>query len=317
VALTVVEAEVITVLLLVFVVFLVGLYLLRRRLAARRRELQGEIAESEARTEERAHNQILLGEAELATLTREGFDVARPKGLLDDARSAFARRDYHHALQIARSVHDQLVRLRVSGAGPSPTLANPPIRTLFGAGPPADLAPAVEAPLASTSEDAPRAALPKNQLESRFQIRLLTEELVVAVRSRPGAPELSEANRLAREASASADRADYTEALRLSLKARRLLGGKVEGLPAPAGSFPAAAAAGSGSDPATEGPVPPRPPSDGRSGGECPRCHRPLRVGDVFCRSCGTPVTAPKCPRCGAAFEADDRFCPRCGAPTA
>ncbi len=167
-------------------VFLAGFWLLRRRLATRRRELQGEIAESDARTEERAHNRILLDEAELATLLREGIHAGRSKLLLDDARAAFDRKDFHHALQIARSVHDQLVRLRQTGGGSPSGPTERPTRDPFDAGRSAGSDPVGDDTATSSSEPRPRTALPRNQVESRFQIRLLTEELVLAVRSRPG-----------------------------------------------------------------------------------------------------------------------------------
>ncbi|MCI4360052.1 MAG: zinc ribbon domain-containing protein [Thermoplasmata archaeon] len=333
--LTAPEGELIIFLLLLAVVLLAGLWYLRRRFAERRRQLSGEIAESVSRTEERAHNQIVLDEAELATLLREGFELERPKRLLDEARSALARKDYHHSLQIARSVHDFLVKLRQTGPGASDVgpdaggraraapfgiadltgvSTEPPMRDAGGAG--AEPAPA-------------RPALPKNQLESRFQISLLTEELVEAVRVHPEGPPVVEANRLAAEASALAIREEYTEALRMALKARRILGGKLETLPTASDLHPFLVPPSSGGSANSPGPsrsdrlgtaVRPAPagPRTGTvagSGAECHRCHRPLRAGDSFCRSCGAPAVPPKCPRCGMPIESSDQFCARCGTP--
>ncbi|HEV2166836.1 MAG TPA: zinc ribbon domain-containing protein [Thermoplasmata archaeon] len=296
--------------------------------------MKGELAESSARTEERAHNQIVLDEAELATLAREGFDLERPRGLLKEARAAFDRRDFHRALQTSKSVHDSLVKLRRSGAlveaedagGAAPSALRGPVDRA---------SPTLEGPLsmggiAALEGSTTRAAIPKNRMEARFQLTLLTDELVEAVRTQPNDGRVAEANRLAAEAKALEERSEYTDALRLALRARRALGGKVETLPpgtlglpsvpAPRGSGRVGDSEGPPRSDAATGPAPPGPSSNPTSAhgfGECPSCHRPVRPGDAFCRSCGTAVLPAKCPRCGATLEPDDRFCPRCGSPSA
>ncbi|HEV2519273.1 MAG TPA: zinc ribbon domain-containing protein [Thermoplasmata archaeon] len=323
---TPVEGEVIIFLLLLAALFLGGLWYLRRRIAERRRVLAGEIADSAARTEERAHNQIVLDEAELATLEREGYDVTRPRAFLADSRSAFGQKDFHHALQIAKTVHDAAVQIRRGAPGaPPPEGGSSPRRLDLDRSESGALidGPATEAPPATG-----RPALPKNRMEARFQITLLTEELVGAVKAHPDDAGVVEANRLAAEARALERREEYTDALRIALRARRSLGGKVETLPA---SSRSASASSIGSmDPATVQPIdadgPSNRPGPGRAGpgpstggasapGNCPRCHGPLKPGDAFCRACGASVGAGRCPRCGNSLEPSDQFCARCGTP--
>ena len=45
----------------------------------------------------------------------------------------------------------------------------------------------------------------------------------------------------------------------------------------------------------------------------CPGCGSPNALGQRFCVSCGSRLTAA-CPRCGAIVEASSRFCANCGA---
>ena len=46
----------------------------------------------------------------------------------------------------------------------------------------------------------------------------------------------------------------------------------------------------------------------------CSGCGRPLRAGDLFCRSCGNRVPLDlKCPLCGKELQPGDVFCGSCG----
>ena len=64
------------------------------------------------------------------------------------------------------------------------------------------------------------------------------------------------------------------------------------------------------------------PDSNSDSGGldasshmECPSCHHPDELDDLFCRRCGARlVQRPSyCKRCGDPVDTDEAFCNRCG----
>ena len=50
---------------------------------------------------------------------------------------------------------------------------------------------------------------------------------------------------------------------------------------------------------------------------ECPSCHHPAELDDLFCRRCGARlVQRPSyCKRCGDPVDTDEAFCNRCGLP--
>jgi hypothetical protein len=149
------------------------------------------------------------------------------------------------------------------------------------------------------AEAPPALRLPKNKAEAHFQLRLLEEELGPAGAEKGPNAAIIDARALRDQAQAAFDRADFTEALRLSLKGRRRLGAKLETLP------PGPVAA-----PSTSPSVVPDP-------GElykCSSCGEILRPSDRFCRYCGTLRGPSRCPTCGTAADTDDRFCSGCGA---
>ncbi|MCI4348954.1 MAG: zinc ribbon domain-containing protein [Thermoplasmata archaeon] len=312
-----------TVDLLIVIAILVAVFLffnffIIRRTRLRRRQLSGEISDAKEVVEDRAHNQIRIALQEASILERDGVDVSRPRRLLDDAGAAYRRQDYHHSLQLGRTAHDVLVSLRQqsrSSAAPTPSgssTVRPESLAALALGAPDPLGNG----LAEDSEsvvaippEAPRPAIPKNRMESHFQLSLLRDELEIAQRDRPAAAAVVEASRLATEAHSAEGQEEYTEALRIALKARRTLGGKIETLPPPRAAPSASRATTVGgtealrSTPILESPE------------VCPKCGRPTRREDAFCRSCGAPRAPAKCPRCGGPLEANDQFCGRCGSP--
>lgn len=50
-----------------------------------------------------------------------------------------------------------------------------------------------------------------------------------------------------------------------------------------------------------------------QQGVTCPGCGSPNSLGQRFCVSCGSRLTAA-CPRCGAIVDTSSRFCTKCGA---
>ncbi len=299
---------------------------LRRRLAARHDQLTDELSKSAHRAEERAHNQLVLCEAELKTLQRDGVPIDGPAHRLTEARAAFARKDYYQAYQISKSVHDAFVSARAGGpvtpAAPGRTGAFDPFdggvgSSFAGAGPGSPWAGPELAGSAGAGPgpEVPRPAAPKNRMEAHFQITLLREELGRSIRADPKGPGVDAANRSAAAAQSAFDQGDYTEALRLALRTRRALGGHVEALAPTVPEAPGGSATVADAAPGRIGPS--GPAAGAAPGATCRSCQKPLRPGDKFCRLCGATVGASACPRCGAPREGSDRFCGVCGAPTA
>jgi hypothetical protein len=290
-------------LLAVFVVLVIVvlalLLVIIRRLRARRDQLLVDLNSKPALVQDRAFNRLEMARKEAEVLGRTGTDIARAQELIAQAQGAFDNRQYPRSYELAQSAHEALVnaRGRVGGVPSVPA----PSRT------------ARTAPPGALSSDQPSTAAPappplaRNRAESQFQLHLLDQELASARRDRPGAGSTAEAGRLQTEARAAFDRSDFTDAFRLSLRARRALGGKVESLAATAAA-PRAAAAGSG-------PVDPASAAEQvASAARCPQCGYPTQAGDTFCRGCGTPRTPTACPACGATRAPTDTFCGRCGA---
>lgn len=313
--------QIVLVAVLFLIVLLVGYYALIR-LKARRKKLSLELDNARELVEDRAFNQIRLARAEADLLTRRGTDVSRPGALLNDAEAAQKRRDFDNALALARSAHEALVRLQSRSPTADTALAGgrsvstvPASRRLVSTGAsPTSTAPTLdgnpadppESPYEARGEEETRVQLPKNKAESHFQLNLLQDEMAKATADRGPDASVTESTALQEKAKAAFDRSDFTEALRLSLKARRRLGARLETLgPSPT--------MGTG---APSGDSPDGGPSRIDGASElltCGSCGETLRPSDRFCRSCGTLRGPARCPACGAAIEPDDRFCAACG----
>ncbi len=300
----------------------VMLYALRR-LKARRAQLLSQLQESPELVEDRAFNRLRMANSEADILQRQGTDVSRARTLLNSAQEAFDQHNYPSALSRAQSAHETLVSLRHGASLPSsrigegPGLGASPIGSLRTTGsaparPSIDPSPTlssmrVRSRDSSPSMDSPTAP-PRNRAESRFQISVLTDEISQARLTRAQDPSVAESEVLRAQASSAYDRAEYTEALRLALKARRRIGGRLETLP-PTNS-PSGGGDGSlSSSPGSEVDVAERTAESAR----CPQCGAPLTPADKFCRGCGTPRAERSCPRCQQLAQPGDTFCGNCG----
>jgi ribosomal protein L40E len=144
--------------------------------------------------------------------------------------------------------------------------------------------------------------MPKNYLESKF--------MICSVRNILAQSGSKEKNAVAEENLRQADerfqKEDYTEALKLALRAKRALDGGADSI-GPMESKPIAA------DAQVER-LPPQPKSLRGPSKSCVRCGASLTEGDVYCRKCGLKVDrSPKCSRCGEKLAEDDIFCRKCG----
>lgn len=281
------------------VLFLIGYYSFVR-IRARRAKLSLELDTAADLVEDRSYNQLRLARTEADALEGRGVDVRGPRALLESATAAQSKRDFDHALALARSAHESLVKLQ-QGATPLP--AGPGPRPVAAA-PSAQAGPAVAAAPGAPAEIPVRPAIPKNKAESRFQLSLLDDELGRPDPAPADPAAIPEARGIQAKAQAAFDQGDFTEAMRLALRARRRLGARLETLPATSAAAGAGAAA---SAPLTE-----------TEGGDeeplaCRSCGEALRSTDRFCRYCGTLRGPDRCPDCGTPLLATDRFCGGCG----
>ncbi|MCI4340170.1 MAG: zinc ribbon domain-containing protein [Thermoplasmata archaeon] len=287
------------------------------RLRRRRAELSSEPLPTRAVLEDRAYNQILLARSAAERLERSGVDTGGVETLLDKADLARSRGDPDNAMAFARSAQETLVRLRAqpptrvprsAGETAGPALSDPPAALISPTRPVLDTSPGPLTldPHAERPEGGGE-RLPKNKAESRFQLTLLEEEVTGSERSAPKAAASVESRRLLDDGRGAFERGDYTEALRLGLRGRRRVGGRLETL-APSKSTVAEPEA----DEVGPGPLPPTSPDAPLT---CPSCGAPLRAADAFCRACGASRAAARCGQCGEALATSDRFCGACGAP--
>lgn len=306
-ALTSVEIIAIVVVILLSVVIIGVLLFMVRRLRQQREKILGELRDRPQLVQDRAFNRLAMARRESDILARQGTDVTRMRELIAQAQGAFDLRDFDRSYQLAQQAHETLVHARRDA---SPLPRGPATSPMATATPPLE---AVGAPAPTSTTEAtapPRAAIPKNRVESQFQLRLLDQELETARQRRPRSTPTRDATQIRAEATAAFDRGDYTEAFRLALKGRRTLGAEVEGLP-----------------PVHVTPGAPAISSDGSAGADltqtvervasaerCAECGYPALAGDTFCRGCGQPRTPKTCAECGAPRTPVDTFCGRCGA---
>jgi hypothetical protein len=297
-----------------------------RRLKARRAQLLSQLQDAPDLVEDRAYNRLRMAKSEVDILERQGTDVTRARVLLQSAQEAFDQHNYPSALSRAQSAHETLIALR-QGAGPTGSrLPDRPGGSLRAEDPgpgtgTLNLRPAVDLTQAPPLTGEPRDpapipgsqnAAPRNRSESRFQISVLTDEIAQGRTTRPKDPTVAEAETLRVQASAAYDRAEYTEALRLALKARRRIGGRLETLP-PSPTSGRSDTELSGSGPSSAMEVAARTAGSAR----CPQCGAPMTSADKFCRGCGAPRSPRSCPQCHQLAQPGDTFCGNCGSSLA
>lgn len=341
------ENQIIGITLAIICLALFAIWILRAMGLRRKRflkEMRGATAESPG---DAAHNQILTTRAILDRLESQGNNVAAPRALLEEAQEKFDAGRYAPALQLARQARSMLNTQATTGGSPSSSRVRVPVGTprkaqkeemLYR-----DIAQGnrrsprggTESPASRSMDDSEipepdpsasgptipelRKTVPKNQLESRFEINLLVESL-------EGRPESAfpEARKLLTAARRSFERADYSEALRLALRGRKALGtGTEETITLSPGTLvenppetPLPSAARS-SAPSAAGDVVPEPDTGGTRSTtvRCSRCDQENPASNKFCRGCGKPLAEPVCPRCQKPILSEDAFCGVCGAP--
>ncbi|MHB8352092.1 MAG: zinc ribbon domain-containing protein [Thermoplasmata archaeon] len=284
------------------------LYRIRQRQAAAHRN-----PESTQNDADRAFNQIQFVRVGCDVVEGQGFDVGPIRGELDRAEAAERRGDHAGALRHTEAARHGLHAIRGSRERPPDPRPEPEAK---GTALPLEPAPIPTDPTGpeGTEPDPspPRPKFPPFQIETRFAMNLLAEELAGPAGDASEEPRRSTARAQLEEARAAYAREEYATAWKLVLRGRRSLGGRMEaispegpstpGTSAPAGLAPTA----SGGVPAAPSVMPDR---------ACSRCGRSVAVSDAFCRSCGAPSAALRCPRCQAPLDASDQFCGVCGTP--
>ena len=303
----------------VFVVFLaivvaaLLLYLLRR-LKDRKTKLLNELDQRPGLSRDRAFNRLAMARREAQMLSDQGVDVARAQELIAEGQGAFDTRRFDRAYEAAQSAHEALVTARQRGSRttgtPLPSTTPSPSPGRAATGPTPAIAPSeVTAPVAS--ELPPRPTIAKNQAESQFQIRLLSEEIDSLPARRAKDPSVVQASEFRRQASEATAKGDYTEAFRLALRGRRALGSTLETLPLTGGGT-GSGSAEPGNGGGAKGDL--AEAAETVAGGErCPECGYPSLAGDAFCRGCGRPKATLTCSTCGAPRGASEPFCGQCG----
>jgi len=294
-------------LVVILAIVLAALFLyLTRRLRQKRDKLLSELRDSPELIQDRAFNRIAMARREAEIVARSGADVTSARTLIAQAQGAFDTRNYDRAYETAQSAHEALVSARQStGARPTSPPGRPLSSSQFATSEPTPTAPVV----AGTASPPP-APIPKNRVESQFQLRVLGEEIDSARTADAPADKVRTAETLRQQSQTAFNSGDYTEAFRLALRGRRQLGTSLETLP-PTGKAPGVPGealddSGQSMDAAAA--------ADRVAGANrCPDCGYPMLSADVFCRGCGRPKAGLQCPHCGTPREPKDTFCGRCG----
>jgi hypothetical protein len=300
--------------LVVVVGILVGIALLllllaMRRLRSRKAELLDQLQHSPALNADRAFNRIAMARREATILARQGADVSGPQAQIARAQSSFDLGQYDRAYELAQTAHESLVGARLGKplpAAPTPLAASPRAGGPSARPPPGSSGRAAGPSTAASATAVPApTGLPRNQLESQFEMKLLDDDLVSAKQARPSDPATLAAIDFRSKAESAYASGRYTEAFSYALKGRRGLGGNL-GTVAPTPGAKTGDVGAEAIDPDTEA-------DRAASASRCPNCGYPTTPDDAFCRGCGSPRSASACPRCGAPRTAADTFCGRCG----
>ncbi len=285
-----------------------ALYTLRR-MRERRQKLRDAGPNRPEFADDRAFNRLAMARREADLLEHQGRSVGSARELIALSEHEFGIRQFDRAYELAQQAHESLVleRRKPAGSTPgSPALPGPAARAALPPAPGPTVPPASVAGGPPPGDAASR--LPRNRAESQFQMKLLDSELAVAKRDRPKDAAIPGASSLYTQAQAAASKEDYTEALRLSLRARRQLGAVIETV-----SLASISAKGTATPSASSG-DPVEAAERAAAAERCPSCGHPTLPGDAFCRGCGTPRSSATCPQCGASRLPTDVFCARCGA---
>jgi ribosomal protein L40E len=223
-----------------------------------------------------AYNAVATTKAVAASLRQAGRDTTEGDLLIYQAESAYERREFTNCLELADRAKTVLRNCKEKD------LLTCPI-------PPPEERKEVEAVKVVPANETRK--LPQNYLESKFVIDTVRDMMPQA------SPEqAAEAQSSLDLAQTSFDNADYTEALKQAMKAKRALGGAQKTEKAKTVTIIGDSAA-------------PKVVSD-----RCHKCGAMLAPDDEFCHACGSRKNERVCPSCSREASPEDAFCRKCGA---
>ncbi len=235
-----------------------------------------------------AYNSIQTTKAVAQTLKARGRTSKEANLLIIEAEAAFERGNHLYGLESINKAKDLLKSAKEEKSDP--------IVSIISKASPKSSEEKCEVPFQEARK------LPKNYLESKFMICSVRDILVQSSAIEKNA--VAEAN--LKQADESFQKEDYTEALKLAIRAKRALDGGADSIgpiePKPVNK-----------DSGVERLAPP-PKSLREPSKRCVRCGSSLTEEDVYCRKCGLKVDrSPKCSSCGEKLAEDDIFCRKCG----
>ena len=235
-----------------------------------------------------AYNSIQTTKAVAVALKARGRTSKEANLLIIEAEAAFERGNHLYALESINKAKDLLKTAKEEKADP--------IASIVSKVSPKGGEEKCEVPFQEARK------LPKNYLESKFMICSVRDILEQSNAKQKNA--VAEDN--LKQADESFQKEDYTEALKLALRAKRALDGGAGSI-GPVEPKPAII------EPGVERLAPP-PKSLREPSKRCVRCGASLTEDDVYCRKCGLKVDrSPKCSACGEKLAEDDIFCSKCG----
>ncbi|MGI0129840.1 MAG: zinc ribbon domain-containing protein [Thermoplasmata archaeon] len=288
------------------VVVVAVLLLAIQRLRRRKAQLLSDLQSSARLDPDRSFNRLAMARREAEIVGAQGTDVTHARELIARSQSAFDLSQFDRSYELAQSAHETLVSARLGRSPTAPSSAPEPMTPRSGPQIPSRDTALPLAPASASGAPLPAGGgLPRNRVESQFEMRMLDSDLERAQLVHPAEPATRAAVDFQSKAQAAFAAEQYTEAFRYALKGRRGLGGNVERV-----ALGPAARAGEPLD----GTLDPNSSAErAASAARCPHCGYPTTSDDVFCRGCGTPRAPAACPRCGTARTPADTFCGRCG----
>lgn len=257
-------------LIVLLIVLAIVVFFELRFMRSRNKEYMSSMVEKD-----NAYNTIQTTKAICNTLRQQGKDTKDAEEIIARGDNAYGRGEYILSMDLAKRAREALVNAPMSGISSSPVNKE---------------APDVSAKESIKNVQAVKRLEP-NLIESRFIInscrdRVQTEE--------SSGKDLTAAKECLAKAETLFEAKRYDEALKVGLKARRMLG-----------EAPAISPEVKDEAPVVKVQRPER---------KCASCGSIMDVKDQFCRKCGASlIEIRKCAHCQAEMAAEDAFCHQCG----
>jgi hypothetical protein len=269
------------------------------------RVMRGKAKEVKRRSQKKdeVYNSIITTRSVMNVMERQGKDVSAARECLNMAKDAMSRGEYESSTRYCEKAKDELTKVRATR-------------------PVAQRTPAVEEDEGDSLEEVAKSILSSqpvsadgykgtklqddkgaNYMSAKFELNTAKGEVSKAAAD---GYDVFKAERLVQEADSCFTTGDYTRALSLALKARKLIGPSES-----ADTIPLTA---------TDHPGAPPPEVEEveeveAAAGRCKKCGATFHSDDAFCPRCGNRVVAErKCPDCGSEPREGDAFCRKCGA---